>query len=151
MHDDQQRTETHHDQMPHGEMPRERNDLGVVVILLASVLTIALIVVVLLGSGALVALFSGGQPPVATTPDLPPEPRLQVAPAGEWQSLKATQEAGLSQYAWLDPTAGVAQIPIGRAMELLAATYTITPVASPTPAATASPAVTSPAQTESGS
>jgi hypothetical protein len=50
-----------------------------------------------------------------------PEPRLQVAPAGDLKKLRAIEDAKLRQYEWIDRQAGIAAIPIERAMELLAA------------------------------
>jgi hypothetical protein len=49
-----------------------------------------------------------------------PEPRLQVAPAADLQKLRGVEEARLRQYEWIDRQAGIAAIPIDRAMELLA-------------------------------
>jgi hypothetical protein len=50
-----------------------------------------------------------------------PEPRLQVAPAADLQKLRALEDTKLRQYAWIDRQAGIAAIPIERAMELVAA------------------------------
>jgi hypothetical protein len=49
-----------------------------------------------------------------------PEPRLQVAPAADLQKLRATEEAKLRAYEWIDRQAGIAAIPVERAMELMA-------------------------------
>ena len=53
-------------------------------------------------------------------PALPPQPRLQSHPIRDLVELRATEEAILHSYAWVDVQAGVVRIPIGRAMELLA-------------------------------
>ncbi|HEY7494835.1 MAG TPA: hypothetical protein VIH59_27505, partial [Candidatus Tectomicrobia bacterium] len=58
--------------------------------------------------------------PLVSAPQLPPEPRLQVAPAQELQQLHAEEDAILHSYGWVDQPAGVVRIPIERAMELLA-------------------------------
>lgn len=58
--------------------------------------------------------------PLAEERQLPPEPVLEVAPGEELRRLRATEEALLQQYAWVDPEAGIVRIPIDRAMELLA-------------------------------
>ena len=50
----------------------------------------------------------------------PPEPRLQTAPVDDLLALRATEDATLSSYGWVDREAGVARIPIERAIELLA-------------------------------
>jgi hypothetical protein len=49
-----------------------------------------------------------------------PEPRLQVTPAVDLKKLRAIEDARLRQYEWIDRQAGIAAIPIERAMEMLA-------------------------------
>ena len=51
---------------------------------------------------------------------LPPEPRLQVAPPQELQTYKATEQARLSTYGWVNKQAGIVHIPIERAMQIIA-------------------------------
>jgi hypothetical protein len=51
---------------------------------------------------------------------LPPPPRLQAVPAAELASVQATAQARLNGYGWADRQAGVAHIPIERAMQLQA-------------------------------
>lgn len=86
-------------------------------------------VVALLLSGALFGLLSflsareqQADRPISplASPQLPPEPRLQVDPAADWQRLRATDEALLSSYGWADRPGGAVRIPIDRAMDLLA-------------------------------
>lgn len=67
---------------------------------------------------------SRNQPPPATwaqraSGQLPPEPRLQADPTKDLAAFVAAEEARLSAYAWADESAGIARIPIGRAMEIL--------------------------------
>jgi hypothetical protein len=50
----------------------------------------------------------------------PPAPRLQPAPKDDLAAFRAREEAILNGWAWVDRTAGVAQIPIERSMALLA-------------------------------
>lgn len=50
----------------------------------------------------------------------PPEPRLQSDPLLDLQKLRARDAERLSTYAWVDRDAGVVQLPIERAIELLA-------------------------------
>jgi len=64
-------------------------------------------------SGPTHPMAEGEQPP-------PPAPRLQVAPADDLKQLRAFEEERLSRYRWVDEEAGIAQIPIDRAMELVA-------------------------------
>ena len=49
-----------------------------------------------------------------------PEPRLQIAPREDLETLRIREEAELNSYGWVDKTAGVVRLPISRAMELLA-------------------------------
>jgi hypothetical protein len=51
---------------------------------------------------------------------VPPAPRLQPVPAAELASVRAAAQARLTGYGWADRQAGVAHIPIERAMELQA-------------------------------
>ncbi len=57
--------------------------------------------------------------PLAQPAKLPPEPRLQVAPAENLKKLRAEENALLRRYEWVDADAGIVRIPIERAMELL--------------------------------
>ncbi len=49
----------------------------------------------------------------------PPEPRLEADPLEPRRRMQAREEAALTTYGWVDRGAGVARIPIDRAMELL--------------------------------
>jgi len=51
----------------------------------------------------------------------PPEPRLQEDPEEELAALRAEEDALLDGYAWVDEAAGIARIPVARAIEILAA------------------------------
>jgi len=51
---------------------------------------------------------------------VPPEPRLQSDPIADLAALRASEDAALHGYGWVDRQAGVARIPIERAMDLLA-------------------------------
>src|SRR4051812_35866992 len=48
------------------------------------------------------------------------EPRLQVNGPAELRTMRAAEDRMLESYGWVDKQAGVARIPIDRAMELLA-------------------------------
>jgi len=84
------------------------------------------VVIVLLLMQLLVGLFATEES-VDSVPQTPPEPRLQASPAQNWLTVKATQEAILNTYDWVDRTNGVAHIPIDRAMELIVTEYAQTP------------------------
>lgn len=51
----------------------------------------------------------------------PPAPRLQVDAVGDLKAFRAEQAAIIGRLAWVDESAGVVQVPIERAMELLLA------------------------------
>jgi hypothetical protein len=59
-------------------------------------------------------------PLAAAEPQRPPEPRLQADPAADLAALRASEDARLHGYAWVDRAAGRVRIPIERAMALLA-------------------------------
>lgn len=59
-------------------------------------------------------------PPLAETrPAAPPEPRLQVDPRGDLAAARRQEAETLEGYGWVDRDAGIARIPIERAMEIL--------------------------------
>ena len=58
--------------------------------------------------------------PSMVTPQLPPAPRLEVAPADTLARLRATEDALLNSYAWVDQQHGIVRIPITQAMNVLA-------------------------------
>jgi hypothetical protein len=49
---------------------------------------------------------------------LPPEPRLQTNPRQEMRDLRASEDAVLNGYGWVDKERGVVRIPIDEAMKL---------------------------------
>jgi len=57
--------------------------------------------------------------PLATSPALPPPPRLEVAPRAALEALRREEEALLNSYGWVDRSQGRVRIHISRAMELL--------------------------------
>jgi len=86
------------------------------------------IVAVLFLSGAGVAglLWWYNQQPVEPTTALerqvqtPPEPRLENDPRASGNAVRAAAREQLERYGWVDREAGLAHIPIGRGMALLA-------------------------------
>ena len=86
-----------------------------------------LAVMVLVLMGGLLWFLSGGWPPrqgivtpMVPAPNMSPEPDLQVASSRDYQEMRAAEEAQLRSYRWVDRDAGIAAIPIERAMEILA-------------------------------
>ena len=85
------------------------------------------VVVVLVVMGGLFRYFATHQPkpeippsPLVTTPQTPPEPRLQASPYQDVRELRAQDNQVLASYGWVDRQAGVVRIPIERAIEVLA-------------------------------
>ena len=56
--------------------------------------------------------------PEANAPPVRPEPHLQETPELDLAALRRAQQAELEGYAWVDRGAGLARIPIERALEL---------------------------------
>jgi hypothetical protein len=54
-------------------------------------------------------------------PVIPPEPRIEVAPYEQLQQLRAKEDRVLNTYALIDKDSGRVRVPIGRAIDLLAA------------------------------
>lgn len=50
---------------------------------------------------------------------LPPEPRLQTAPANDLARMRAAEDRALEGYRWIDKKEGLVQLPVDRAMDLL--------------------------------
>ena len=48
----------------------------------------------------------------------PPEPRLQTTPREDLQELRASEDAALRSYGWVDKNAGIVRIPIDEAIRL---------------------------------
>ena len=53
-------------------------------------------------------------------PQEAPEPRLQKAPVADMNMMRLDEMQRLNSYGWVDKSAGVAHIPIERAMDLVA-------------------------------
>ncbi len=69
--------------------------------------------------------------PAARTQPLPPEPRLQTAPEEELRLMREEEELLLSTFGWVDQASGVARVPIGTAMDLVAEDPEALPGATP--------------------
>jgi hypothetical protein len=116
---------------PHHELPsrhaHEERDVNLRLLGLA-----ALGLIVLLGGGLVLVLWvfdaldvtPAGQglqtaPVVANAPRLPAPP-LQTSPSRDMQDMLAAENARLQSYAWVDQRAGMARIPLQRALDLMA-------------------------------
>lgn len=86
--------------------------------------------------------------------EFPPGPRLQVAPRHDLNTYLEAEQKRLSNYGWVDQSAGVVHIPIDRAMDLLLERGVPTRPAPPAPQGTATepvrPAVRQPAAGQPG-
>jgi hypothetical protein len=109
------------------DMGHEGDNVGVGRIALVAVALMLVVAVALLAAGGVFAFFAdraeqadASVPPLAQTAQLPPAPRLQVAPAADLATLRATAQARLDSYGWVDQQAGVVHIPINQAMTLIA-------------------------------
>ncbi|HET7360075.1 MAG TPA: hypothetical protein VFJ04_08005 [Rhodanobacteraceae bacterium] len=82
---------------------------------------LALLLVFVLGAGYLLWRFWLAPVPPRPVPraDIPPAPLLQPHPAMDLAQERALQHARLHGYAWVDRKAGIARIPIDRAVALL--------------------------------
>jgi hypothetical protein len=58
--------------------------------------------------------------PLIDVRQVPPEPRLQSDPAVDLRRFAEEEQRSLNEYRWVDRNSGVFQIPIERAMELIA-------------------------------
>jgi hypothetical protein len=78
--------------------------------------------------------------PVAEANQPRPRPRaaLQADPTADMQRFAKEEEAAVTSYAWVDRSAGVVQIPVDRAIEIVAERGL--PVPPPLPDAPATPA-----------
>lgn len=76
---------------------------------------------------------------------LPPAPRLQTAPYDDLRAFRQAEQAELETFKWIDRQAGLAQIPIERAIEILGERGLPVPPPQPT-ADQAGPAGTAPAE-----
>jgi hypothetical protein len=90
-------------------------------------LALLLIVTVLLvwplagGMRSLASRLDSAEPalPEAMTQPVPPGPRLQIDPAGELAEMRHEEAIRLGTYAWVNEPAGIARIPVERAMEIV--------------------------------
>lgn len=59
------------------------------------------------------------EPSPFALPPMPPGPRLQARPSTDLVKFKAEQSHAVDSYGWTDKTAGMAHIPVERAMEMV--------------------------------
>jgi hypothetical protein len=114
----------------HGGPSHEERDIRLRPIVWAGAALVVLAIVVHVGLAWLFDYFTERRtrlegPPAPTAPiawprQLPAGPRLQIDPHQDLQQLLSAEATILQRYDWVDHEAGIARIPIARAMELLA-------------------------------
>jgi hypothetical protein len=98
---------------------------------IAPILAGAIVLVVGLGLTMLTATWlstawighpiSWSQSSETAAPPPPPEPRLEEVPGAQLRQVRAAEDAILTSTGWVDRQAGLAHIPIDRAIDLMAA------------------------------
>lgn len=110
-----------------GETGHEQRDVRFAPVLVAAGLIVAMTLFAVVG---MIAVFdvlaerearrsNPANPLAGVVNKLPPEPRLQALPILDLDALRASEAEILETYEWIDEPAGVARIPIERAMELV--------------------------------
>ncbi|MBN1991112.1 MAG: hypothetical protein JW953_00295 [Anaerolineae bacterium] len=94
--------------------------IGLLVVIIAAMILIAgLMNSMQARTDTIQAVIPQTQLPTPPAPRLQPNPIEQTNMAQQLELLRATEEARLSTYGWVDRQAGVVHIPIERAMELV--------------------------------
>jgi hypothetical protein len=119
-----------HEHTEHYGPGHEKRDIRLRPIIWVGIALVVVVIVVHIGIWWLFDYFTERRtqlegPPTPTAPlvwprQLPPGPRLQIDPHQDMQTLLSAENAILGSYGWVDQEAGIARIPIVRAMELLA-------------------------------
>ncbi len=104
----------------------EKSDLSIKAIVTFAVILTVVVVAALAGMGWMFGFFAAHeerrdvQPsPLAATRPAVPEPRLQVHAVQDLKTFRASEDDRLTHYRWVAKDAGIARIPIDRAMALL--------------------------------
>jgi hypothetical protein len=101
----------------------ERSDVATSSIVRSGIGLIATTVMVGLLTFGLYRFFVERDVPAGTPPSLesllPAQPRLQSDPAADLEAMRAEEDRLITSYRWLDQKAGIARIPVARAMKLL--------------------------------
>jgi hypothetical protein len=75
---------------------------------------------------------------------LPPGPNLQPNPSAELAAFRATEDADLATWAWVDREKSVARVPVDRALEIVASRGLPPPPPMPPPAPASTAEVAAP-------
>lgn len=114
----------------HENVEFERTDIGARGVILAGALLLVAVWIIVLLLHFVFAFFANDRAeasprpsPLAATQNLqPPAPQLQVSPHEDLKDLRTYEDWKLKHYSWVDRQNGVVEIPIERAMEMIAAT-----------------------------
>jgi hypothetical protein len=116
----------------------EKSDLSVKAIATFGVVLTAVLIAALVSMAWLFDFFDFTQArrdvprsPLASARSGPQEPRLQVNPIQDLKTFREAEERVLMNYGWVNKEAGVARIPIQRAMELVVERGLSAPVKTP--------------------
>jgi hypothetical protein len=122
--------EDHDIQLPDLERPGAHHEATDINVWAVGKFAVALAFLCMVALGALVGLYkyleseNGGALPASglnvNAGALPPEPRLQEAPATDLKEMRAAEDKLLHSYGWIDRERGIVRVPIDRAIDLLA-------------------------------
>ncbi len=125
------RDDSHAQAIPHGapsgttEAQHETSDVGLNILVAAGAIVGGLIIIALIAVSLLTNVFSsspetqsqGGSPIATAAP--PAAVEMRVNPVSALDRYQTAAQATLNSYGWVDEAAGVARIPITRAMTLV--------------------------------
>lgn len=109
--------------MQHGGHP-EPDRISMRGVLIVAAVLVGCVVVVAIGTRRMAVYFEGPGPSVQTqamSPDAAERRAHWEEPQVDLARVRAAEEAHLHAYRWIDRDAGIVQVPIERAMELIAA------------------------------
>lgn len=129
--DDAVRDDPHAVEYPHGvptgtdHALHETSDVGIKVLGVAGAVVAGLVIVALIAVALLTNLFyrspetqpQGGSP-IEPAPTIPVAVEIRADPQAAWNAYYAATQERLTTYGWVDQPAGIAHIPITRAMSL---------------------------------
>ena len=107
------------------EAQHETSDVGLNILIAAGAIVGGLIIIALIAVSLLTNVFYSspetrqqGRPPIATAAP-PAAVEIRVNPVSALEHYQAASRDALNRYGWVDEAAGVARVPITRAMELI--------------------------------
>jgi hypothetical protein len=103
----------------------EPTDVEIRAVLWVALILIVVVILFAAALGGLVGLFRiQAEGPVSSLARVElesPPPRLEANPEQALENVRRHEDQALEGYGWVDRNAGIARIPIGRAMQILAA------------------------------